>query len=131
MTDSDDRVKEFTEFRQRMNRRILDEPNQVVRRFFALDTQTYQAGALDVKTKELCGLVASMVLRCDDCISYHVAQCRDAGVTRAELFDVFSVALVVGGSIVIPHLRRAVDFLDRLELGAADAPAAHDHVDPV
>lgn len=131
MADSDDRVKEFTEFRQRMNQRILDEPNQVVRRFFALDTQTYQPGALDVKTKELCGLVASMVLRCDDCISYHVAQCRDAGVTRAELFDVFSVALVVGGSIVIPHLRRAVDFLDRLELGAADAPAAHDHVDPV
>ena len=127
MADHDDRVKEFTEFRQRMNRRILDEPNQVVRRFFALDTQTYQSGALDVKTKELCGLVASMVLRCDDCISYHVAQCRDAGVTRAELFDVFSVALVVGGSIVIPHLRRAVDFLDRLETGGAAAPAAHDH----
>jgi len=127
MADHDDRVKEFTEFRQRMNRRILDEPNQVVRRFFALDTQTYQSGALDVKTKELCGLVASMVLRCDDCISYHVAQCRDAGVTRAELFDVFSVALVVGGSIVIPHLRRAVDFLDRLETGGAAAPGAHDH----
>ena len=70
---------EFTEFRQRMNERILAEPNQVVRRFFALDTQTYQAGALDVKTKELLGLVASMVLRCDDCISYHVAQCRRPG----------------------------------------------------
>ena len=121
-----DRVAAFTAFRQRMNERILAEPNQVVRRFFALDTQAYQAGALDVKTKELLGLVASMVLRCDDCISYHVAQCRDAGVNRDEMFEAFSVGLVVGGSIVIPHLRRAVDFLDQLEGGAA-APAAHDH----
>ena len=125
--DSQDRVKAFTEFRQRMNKRILDEPNQVVRRFFALDTQTYQAGALDVKTKELLGLVASLVLRCDDCISYHVAQCKEAGVTREEFFETFSVGLVVGGSIVIPHLRRAVDFLDQLEGGDATAPAAHDH----
>jgi AhpD family alkylhydroperoxidase len=127
MSGEQDRVKEFTEFRQRMNERILAEPNQVVRRFFALDTQTYQAGALDVKTKELMGLTASMVLRCDDCISYHVAQCRDAGVTREEMFEAFSVGLVVGGSIVIPHLRRAVDFLDRLEQGEAAAPATHDH----
>lgn len=119
---SKDRIAEFTEFRKRMNERILGEPNQVVRRFFALDTQTYQAGALDVKTKELLGLVASMVLRCDDCISYHVAQCKEAGVTREEFFETFSVGLVVGGSIVIPHLRRAVDFLDQLEGGAA-APA--------
>ena len=125
--DSQDRVKAFTEFRQRMNKRILDEPNQVVRRFFALDTQTYQPGALDVKTKELMGLTASMVLRCDDCISYHVAQCKDAGVTREEMFEAFSVGLVVGGSIVIPHLRRAVDFLDRLEQGEAEAPSTHDH----
>jgi AhpD family alkylhydroperoxidase len=129
MTDStgDDRVAQFTQFRKRMNERILAEPNQVVRRFFALDTQTYQAGALDVKTKELMGLTASMVLRCDDCISYHVAQCRDAGVNREEMFEAFSVALVVGGSIVIPHLRRAVDFLDQLEGGDAQAPGAHDH----
>ena len=125
--DSQDRVKAFTEFRQRMNKRILDEPNQVVRRFFALDTQTYQAGALDVKTKELLGLVASMVLRCDDCISYHVAQCKEAGVTREEFFETFSVGLVVGGSIVSPHLRRAVGFRDQLEGGDATAPAAHDH----
>ena len=122
-----DRLAEFTEFRQRMNQRILAEPNQVVRRFFALDTQTYQAGALDVKTKELLGLVASMVLRCDDCISYHVAQCKDAGVSREEFFETFSVGLVVGGSIVIPHLRRAVDFLDQLENGAVQAPAGHEH----
>jgi AhpD family alkylhydroperoxidase len=124
--DEADRVRQFTEFRKRMNERILAEPNQVVRRFFALDTQTYQAGALDVKTKELLGLVASLVLRCDDCISYHVAQCREAGVNRDEMFEAFSVGLVVGGSIVIPHLRRAVDFLDRLEQGEA-APGAHDH----
>ena len=123
----EDRVKAFTEFRQRMNARILGEPNQVVRRFFALDTQTYQAGALDVKTKELCGLVASMVLRCDDCISYHVAQCKEAGVNRDEMFEAFSIGLVVGGSIVIPHLRRAVDFLDKLEQGEAATPAVHDH----
>lgn len=122
-----DRVAEFTAFRKRMNERILAEPNQVVRRFFALDTQTYQAGALDVKTKELLGLVASMVLRCDDCISYHVAQCKEAGVNRDEMFEAFSVGLVVGGSIVIPHMRRAVDFLDKLEQGEAVAPAGHDH----
>ena len=128
----DDRVAEFTAFRKRMNERILAEPNQVVRRFFALDTQAYQAGALDVKTKELLGLVASLVLRCDDCISYHVAKCRDAGVGRDEMFEAFSVGLVVGGSIVIPHLRRAVDFLDQLENGGTDgagspAHGAHDH----
>lgn len=125
----DERVKEFTEFRTRMNERILGQDNQVVRRFFALDTQTYRAGALDLKTKELLGLVASMVLRCDDCISYHIAQCREAGVNRDEFFEAFSVALVVGGSIVIPHLRRGVDFLDQLEGQGAHAPAhpPHDH----
>jgi AhpD family alkylhydroperoxidase len=123
-----DRVAEFTAFRQRMNERILAEDNQVVRRYFALDTQTYKPGALDVKTKELLGLVASMVLRCDDCISYHVAQCKDAGVSREEFFETFSVGLVVGGSIVIPHLRRAVDFLDRLEAGeAGSADNCADH----
>ena len=115
---SDDRVSEFADFRRRMNERILGEDNQVVRRFFALDTQTYKDGALPGKTKEMLGLVASMVLRCDDCISYHVAECRNVGVTREEFFEIFSVGLVVGGSIVIPHLRRAVDFLDQLESGS-------------
>ena len=123
---SGERVRQFTEFRKRLNERILAEPNQVVRRFFALDTQTYQPGALDGKTKELLGLVASLVLRCDDCIGYHVAQCRDAGVNRDEMFEAFSVGLVVGGSIVIPHLRRAVDFLDQLET-SGETPHAHDH----
>lgn len=125
-----DRVAEFTAFRKRMNERILAEDNQVVRRFFALDTQTYKAGAIDLKTKEMLGLVASMVLRCDDCIAYHVAQCHQAGVSREEFFEVFSVGLVVGGSIVIPHLRRAVDFLDQIEAGGAVAPAAHDAAHP-
>ena len=123
----EDRVAEFTEFRKRMNERILGQDNQVVRRFFALDTQTYKAGALDLKTKELMGLVASMVLRCDDCISYHIAQCKEAGVNRDEFFEAFSVALVVGGSIVIPHLRRGVDFLDQLEGAGAHAPAPAEH----
>ena len=122
-----DRVAQFTEFRQRMNERILGHDNQVVKRFFALDTQTYKDGALDLKTKELLGLVASMVLRCDDCISYHIAQCKEAGVNREELFETFSVALVVGGSIVIPHLRRAVDFLDRLEGEGIHAHAKPEH----
>ena len=124
-----DRVASFNAFRSRMNDRILAEDNQVIRRFFSLDTQTYRAGALDVKTKELLGLVASMVLRCDDCIAYDVGQCREVGVNRDEFFEAFSVALVVGGSIVIPHLRRAVDFLDRLESAssaAPDAPHSHD-----
>ena len=122
-----DRIGEFTAFRRRMNERILDHDNQVVRRFFALDTQTYKSGALDVKTKEMLGLVASLVLRCDDCVSYHVAQCLEAGVSEDEFFEVFSVGLVVGGSIVIPHLRRAVDFLDQStaaqqqESGAAES----------
>ena len=98
-----------------------------MRGFSALAREALKPGALDVKTKELCGLTASMVLRCDDCISYHVAQCKDAGVTREEMFEAFSVGLVVGGSIVIPHLRRAVDFLDRLEQGEAAAPPTHDH----
>jgi len=118
----------FTAFRQQMNERILAEPNQTIRRFFALDTQSYQPGALDAKTKELLGLVASMVLRCDDCISYHIAQCHQAGARRDEMFETFSIALVVGGSIVIPHLRRAVAFLEQLEQGATDDIPAHSHV---
>ena len=130
MSDSHDkdRVAEFTEFRQRMNDRILGHDNQVIRRFFALDTQTYKDGALDLKAKELLGLVASMVLRCDDCISYHIAQCKEAGVNRDEFFETFSVALIVGGSIVIPHLRRGVDFLDRIEgEGIHAAKPEHSH----
>ena len=120
-------LEAFRQFRERMNAEILAENNLVVNRFFALDTRTYEAGALDVKTKELLGLVASLVLRCDDCVTYHLVRCREEGVTRAEAFEALSVGLVVGGSIVIPHMRRAVDFLDRLEQGEAAGPAPHGH----
>ena len=108
------RVEEFNDFRSRMNKRILEIDNRPIKRFFGVDTLTYESGALNAKTKEMLGLVSSMVLRCDDCVSYHIQQCKEAGVTEAEMYDVFSVALVVGGSIVIPHLRRAVAFLDEL-----------------
>ena len=110
-----DSLEEFRKYRERMNAEILGENNLVINRFFALDTRTYEAGALDVKTKELLGLVASLVLRCDDCVTYHLTRCREEGVTRAEMFETLSVGLVVGGSIVIPHLRRAVDRWGDLE----------------
>jgi AhpD family alkylhydroperoxidase len=98
-----------------MNERILEAENLEIRRFFALDDRTYKSGALDSRTKELLGLVASMVLRCDDCITYHVIRCKEEGVSDEELMEAFSVGLVVGGSIVIPHLRRAVALLDELD----------------
>jgi AhpD family alkylhydroperoxidase len=108
-------LEEFRQFRERMNKEILGEGNLVINRFFALDTRAYDAGALDVKTKELLGLVASLVLRCDDCVTYHLARCAEERVTRAEIFESLSVGLIVGGSIVIPHLRRAVDRWSQLE----------------
>ena len=108
-------LDEFRKFRERMNAEILGENNLVINRFFALDTRTYEAGALDVKTKELLGLVASLVLRCDDCVTYHLVRCAEEDVSRTEIFETLSVGLVVGGSIVIPHLRRAVDRWDELE----------------
>lgn len=98
-----------------MNQKILGEDNLVIRRFFNLDTNCYKDGALQRDVKEMLGLVASMVLRCDDCIRYHVQACKEVGVSREQFFEIFSVALVVGGSIVIPHLRRAVAFLDELD----------------
>jgi AhpD family alkylhydroperoxidase len=108
------RLEEFQSFRKKMNDRILGADNRAIKRFFGVDTLTYEPGKLDVRTKEMLGLVSSMVLRCDDCISYHIIQCKEAGVTEEEFFEIFSVALTVGGSIVIPHLRRAVAFLDEL-----------------
>jgi AhpD family alkylhydroperoxidase len=120
-----DRLAEFRAFRERMNTRILEAGNLEIKRFFALDTRCYEAGALPVKTKELLGLVASMVLRCDDCITYHVIRCKEEGVTDAEFFETFNVGLIVGGSIVIPHLRRAVDMLDRLNAGEQPDAAPH------
>lgn len=109
-----DRLTEFRKFREKMNTRILEAQNLNINRFFTLDGKAYEAGALDEKTKEFAGLAASMVLRCDDCISYHVIRCKEVGATDAELFEIFNVGLIVGGSIVIPHLRRAVALLDEL-----------------
>ena len=108
-------LAEFRQFRERMNTRILGENNLVINRFFNLDGRAYEGGALDVKTKELLGLVASLVLRCDDCITYHIVRCGEEGVTRDEVFETMSIGLIVGGSIVIPHLRRAVDRWDEVE----------------
>lgn len=108
-------VQEFNEYRSVMNDKILSEDNKVMKRFFSLDGSAYEAGALPVKTKELMGLVASMVLRCDDCIKYHLGKCYAEGVTKAEIFEVFSIANLVGGSICIPHTRRAVEYWEALE----------------
>jgi AhpD family alkylhydroperoxidase len=113
--DSSSTLAEFRAFRERMNAEILGEGNVVVNRFFALDGRAYEPGALDVKTKELLGLVASTVLRCDDCITYHLIRCREEGATRAEIFETFSIALIVGGSIVIPHMRRGVERWGEIE----------------
>ncbi len=108
-------IKEFNEYRRKMNERILKQDNKVLKRFFSLDNQTYQDGALDVRTKEMLGLVASMVLRCDDCIKYHLGRCHDEGINTEEIYEIFSVANIVGGSICIPHTRRAVEYWDELE----------------
>ncbi len=115
------KLQEFRAFRERMNERILGQENLDIRRFFALDSRVYEAGALPTRTKELLGLVSSLVLRCDDCISYHIVRCAEEGITDDEFFEAFSVGLVVGGSIVIPHLRRAVDTLDQVRKEAGKA----------
>ncbi len=115
MTDSDLTLDEFRQFRERMNQAIFDAGNLTINRFFALDGRAYEAGALGVKMKEMLGLVSSMVLRCDDCITYHIIRCREEGATDEELLEVFAVGLVVGGSIVIPHLRRAMARLEEIK----------------
>jgi AhpD family alkylhydroperoxidase len=107
-------VKEFNEYRAKMNGVILGKDNLVIKRLFNLDTQTYSEGALNVKTKELLGLVASMVLRCDDCIKYHLEKCKEQGCTTEEIYEVFAVANIVGGTIVIPHTRRGAEFWEEL-----------------
>jgi len=109
-----DKLEAFQEYRRRMNEKILQQGNLQIQRFFSLDSQAYRDGALPAKTKELMGLVASMVLRCDDCITYHLLQCAEQGVTDEEFFEAFNVALIVGGSIVIPHLRRAAQTLEEI-----------------
>ncbi|MFN6038283.1 MAG: carboxymuconolactone decarboxylase family protein [Bacteroidota bacterium] len=107
-------VKEFNEYRSKTNELILSKDNLVLKRLFNLDSNTYAEGALDVKTKEMLGLVASMVLRCDDCIKYHLEKCKEQGVSTNEVYEVFAVANIVGGTIVIPHTRRAAEYWEAL-----------------
>ena len=105
-----DPVTEFREYREKMNKQILEHDNKVMKRIYNLDTNTYMDGALSARIKEMLGLVSSMVLRCDDCVKYHLEQCHRMGVTLDELFEIFSVANLVGGTIVIPHTRRALEY---------------------
>lgn len=107
-------LKEFRDYRSRMNEKLLQNNNKVIKRLYSLDTLTYQESALDSKTKEMLGLVASMVLRCDDCIKYHLETCYKLGIKTDEILDIFGVANVVGGTIVIPHTRRALEFWEEL-----------------
>lgn len=108
-------VNEFNDYRSKMNEKLLNDNNKVIKRIFNLDTNTYTDGALEIKTKELLGLVASAVLRCDDCVKYHLETCFKLGVTKDEMMETMSVATLVGGTIVIPHLRRAYEFWEALE----------------
>ena len=110
-----DQVKEFNEYRAKMNEVILGKQNKVINRLFNLDTNTYAEGALPVRTKEMLGLVASMVLRCDDCIKYHLGKCHDEGISTEEMYEIFAVANIVGGTIVIPHTRRAAEYWEALK----------------
>ncbi|GGH45854.1 alkylhydroperoxidase [Mangrovimonas yunxiaonensis] len=110
-----DIIDEFNTYRSKMNARILEDNNKLIKRIFNLDTNAYQEGALDVKTKELLGLVASTVLRCDDCVKYHLEGTVNAGGSKAEIAEALGIATLVGGTIVIPHLRRAYEYLEALE----------------
>jgi len=107
-------IQEFNDYRAKMNEVILGKQNKVINRLFNLDTNCYMDGALPVKTKEMLGLVASMVLRCDDCIKYHLGKCHEVGTTTDELYEIFAVANIVGGTIVIPHTRRAAEYWEEL-----------------
>jgi AhpD family alkylhydroperoxidase len=107
-------VSEFNAYRTRMNEVILGKDNLVIKRLWNLDTNTYAEGALDTKTKEMMGLVASMVLRCDDCIKYHLGKCHELGITTEQMYEIFAVANIVGGTIVIPHTRRAAEYWEEL-----------------
>jgi AhpD family alkylhydroperoxidase len=109
------KVKEFNEYRSKMNNLILSKDNLVIKRLYNLDANTYAEGALPVKTKEMLGLVASMVLRCDDCIKYHLEKSCEAGVSTAELYEIFAVVNIVGGTIVLPHTRRAAEYWEALQ----------------
>ena len=108
-------IEEFNSYREKMNEKIFEQKNLALNRFFSLDGKTYEDGALSAKTKEMLGLVSSMVLRCDDCIRYHLGKCYDLGVSKEEIFEIYAIANLVGGSICIPHTRRAVEYWEELE----------------
>ena len=112
-------IKDFNDYRTRMNEVILSKDNLVIKRLWNLDTNTYAEGALDTKTKEMLGLVASMVLRCDDCIKYHLGKCAELGVSTEAMYEIFAVANIVGGTIVIPHTRRAAEYWEALQADQA------------
>ncbi|MEL6537721.1 MAG: carboxymuconolactone decarboxylase family protein [Bacteroidota bacterium] len=120
-----DPIEEFNAYRAQMNERILDADNKVLKRIFNLDTNAFadtaEEGGLSAQTKELLGLSTSMVLRCDDCIKYHLGKCYEVGITKKQIFEAFAIANLVGGTIVIPHLRRAVEYWEALEAQGADA----------
>ena len=107
-------IQEFNDYRTKMNEVILSKDNLVIKRLWNLDTNTYAEGALSTQTKEMLGLVASMVLRCDDCIKYHLGKCQELGVTTEQVYEIFAVANIVGGTIVIPHTRRAAEYWEEL-----------------
>ena len=108
-------VEDFNDYRAKMNDKILADNNKIIKRIFNLDTNAFQEGALNVKTKELLGLIASTVLRCDDCIKYHLEACYKVGLTKEEVVETLSIGTLIGGTIVIPHLRKAYEFWDELE----------------
>ena len=108
-------VEEFNAYRAKMNEKILAQDNLVLKRLFNLDTNTYEEGALSTQTKEMLGLVASMVLRCDDCIKYHLGKSHELGIGTEEMYEIFAVANIVGGTIVIPHTRRAAEYWEELQ----------------
>lgn len=109
------KIQEFESYRSEMNELLLSKDHLIIKRIFNLDSNAFKEGALDLKTKELLGLVASLVLRCDDCVKYHLSRCHEIGLTTAELYDSLSIGTLVGGTIVIPHLRRAAEFWEELE----------------
>ncbi|MCU0448004.1 MAG: carboxymuconolactone decarboxylase family protein [Microscillaceae bacterium] len=108
-------VEDFNAYRSKMNEKIMTSDNLIIKRIFNLDTNAYQAGELSVEVKEMLGLACSMVLRCDDCVKYHLGKCKELGISTAQIQEVFSIATLIGGTIVVPHLRRAVEYWEALE----------------
>jgi AhpD family alkylhydroperoxidase len=114
------KVEEFNEYRAKMNDKIVGSNNKILKRIFNLDTNAFAEGSVDKKTKEMIGLSSSMVLRCDDCVRYHLGKCFELGVTEEQVFEIFSIANLIGGTIVIPHLRRAVEYWEYLKENGHD-----------